>query len=337
MSELASSPSTQASELASSASSRAGRAWLRAARGFAVLVLLGLATMSLPFLTTGSPALAVLGVDAAPEQVAAFMARLDLAEPPPVRLLSWIGNALGGDLGTSLVSGLPVADEIAARLPVTLELLLVGQVVALAITLPVAMRSAWTPGGIADRIATALSFVLLSTPSFVLGLVLVLVFAVGLGAFPATGWVDFGRDPLGHLRHLVLPVLTIGLGEAAILTRVLRADLVATLREPYILAARSRGMGALRVLLTRALRPSSFATVTLVGLGIGLAFGGSVLIETIFAIPGTGRLAAAAIAARDFPVIEAVILFSGLAVVLASLLVDTAYTWIDPRTRHVDA
>ncbi|MBP2371600.1 ABC transporter permease [Pseudonocardia parietis] len=305
-------------------------------RGVVVLVLLGTLTMALPLLLTGNPAIAVLGTEATPEQLAAFTAALDLEASPPERLVHWLGRAFGGDLGTSLVTGLPVAEEIGSRLPVTLELLLCSQVLALAITLPVAMRSAWKSGGILDRIATLVTFVLISTPAFVLGVALILALAVGATVLPATGWAD-PSDPVAHLRHLVLPVLTIALTEAAVLTRVLRADLIATLGTPYILAARSRGLSSWRLLVTRALRPSSLSTVTLVGLGLGLAFGGSVLVETIFAVPGMGRLAANAIAARDFPVIEAIVLFSGTTVVLVGIVVDAVYGVIDPRAQHVPA
>ena len=314
------------------------RAWVhRGVRGLIVLTLLGLLTMSLPALMTGTPALAVLGVNASPDQIAAFMASLNLDRPAPERLWEWLSNAAGGDLGASLVTGRSLTDELAARLPITIELLLLGQVVALALTLPVAMASAWRPGGLLDRIATVTAFVLLSVPTFVFGLLGIILFSVMLGLLPATGWVPFGIDPIGHLRHLVLPVLTIGLAEAAVLVRVLRADLITTMREPYVLASRSRGMGTARLMITRVLRPSSLTTMTLVGLGFGALFGGSALIETVFAIPGMGRLAVTAIGARDFPVIEMIVIFSGIAVFLAALAVDILYTFVDPRTRRAHA
>lgn len=265
------------------------------------------------------------------------MASLNLDRPAPERLWEWLTNAASGDLGASLVTGRSMTDELAARLPITIELLLVGQVVALALTLPVAMASAWSPGGLLDRTATVTAFVLLSTPTFVFGLLGIMLFSVMLGLLPATGWVPFADDPIGHLRHLVLPALTIGLAEAAILVRVLRADLITTMREPHVLASRSRGMGAARLMTTRVLRPSSLTTMTLVGLGFGALFGGSALIETVFAIPGMGRLAVTAIGARDFPVIEMIVIFSGLAVFLAALAVDILYTFVDPRTRRAHA
>lgn len=311
------------------------RSWIRrGVRGLVVLALLGVIAMSLPLLLTGNPALAVLGPEASPERIAAFLAQLNLDDPPPARLMTWLGNAFQGDLGTSLITGRPIADEIARRLPITLELLVASQLVALAIAIPLAMASAWKPGGLIDRIGTLASFALISIPTFIFALALIAIFAVMLGVLPATGWIDPGKDIVGHLRHLALPALSTGIVEAAVLVRLLRSDLITTLDQPYILAARSRGMSPARLLVTRALRPSSFSTLTIVGLNLGLAFGGSVLIESIFAIPGMGRLAMTAIETRDFPVIEAVIIFSGVAVVAASLAVDALYTLVDPRTRH---
>src|SRR5690606_16785905 len=163
---------------------------------------------------------------------------------------------------------------------------------------------------------------------------LIALFAVTLGALPATGWRDLWIDPAGHARHLVLPVLATGIAESAVLVRLLRAGLIETLDQPYILAAQSRGMSTPVLLVTRALRPSSFSTLTIVGMTLGLAFGGSVLIESVFAIPGMGQLAMGAIETRDFPVIEAVIIFSGLAVVVASIAVDLIYSLVAPRTRR---
>ncbi|WGP07736.1 ABC transporter permease [Bacillus subtilis] len=309
--------------------------WIRrGVRGLVVLALLGVIAMSLPLLLSGNPALAVLGPEASPERVSAFLAQTNLDDSPLARLRSWLGNAFQGNFGTSLVTGRSITGEMAHRLPITLELLVASQLVALGIAIPVAMASAWKPGGIFDRIGTLSSFALISVPSFIFALVLIAVFAVMLGILPATGWVDPGEDIVGHLRHLALPALSTGVVEAAVLVRLLRSDLIATLDEPYILAARSRGMNPARLLITRALRPSSFSTLTIVGMNLGLAFGGSVLIESIFAVPGMGRLAMTAIETRDFPVIEAVIIFSGIAVVTASLAVDAIYTLVDPRTRH---
>ncbi|MER8090549.1 ABC transporter permease [Streptomyces sp. NPDC058316] len=151
---------------------------------------------------------------------------------------------------------------------------------------------------------------------------------------PATGWTPFAEDPAENLRHLVLPALTLGLTEAAVFTRTLRGQLLDTLDQPYIAAARSRGMGTTRLLLRRALRPSSLPLVTLVGIGIGTSLGGSVLVESLFAVPGVGSLAAGAISGRDFPVVQAVVVVSAVGVVAATFAVDLLYRTIDPRIAH---
>ncbi|MGC0415593.1 ABC transporter permease [Embleya sp. AB8] len=306
----------------------------RTARTAAVLLVIATGAVALPHLMQGSPAIAALGPSATPEQITAYDARIGLDENVFAALGHWLGNALHGDLGRSLINNVPVTTELANRVPVTLELFLAGQLVALAVAVPIALASAWRPGGLLDRTATTVTFVSLAAPGFVLGLLLIYVCAVQLRVLPATGWVPFTEDPAQNLRHLVLPALTLGLTEAAVFTRTLRAQLMDTLDQPYITAARSRGMGTRRLLVRRALRPSSLPLVTLVGIGIGTSLGGSVLVETLFAVPGIGSLVAGAINSRDFPVLQAVIVVSATGVVLATLVVDLLYRRLDPRIAH---
>ncbi|MEV5688561.1 ABC transporter permease [Streptomyces sp. NPDC052164] len=304
------------------------------ARAAAVLLLVMLAALTLPHLMPGSPALAALGPTATPEQVTAYEAQLGLDENVLSATWRWLGAALHGDLGQSLSTGTPVTTELADRIPVTLELFVAAQLVALCIAVPVALLSAWRPGGPVDRIATAGAFVWLAVPGFVLGLLLIWIAAVQLRILPATGWTPFTEDPAGNLRHLVLPALTLGLTEAAVFTRTLRGQLLDTLDQTYVSAARSRGMGTARLMLRRALRPSSLPLVTLIGIGVGTSLGGSVLVETLFGVPGVGSLAAGSINARDFPVIQAVTVVSAAAVVAATLAVDLLYRKLDPRIAH---
>lgn len=179
-----------------------------------------------------------------------------------------------------------------------------------------------------------MAFVWLAIPGFVLGLVLIYLAAVQWRVLPATGWTSLTDDPAGNLRHLVLPALTMGLTEAAIFTRTLRGQLMDTLDQTYINAARGRGLGTARLLLRRALRPSSLPLVTLIGIGFGMALGGSVLVEPLFAVPGMGSLAATAINGRDFPVIQAIVIVTAVGVVVATLAVDLLYRRIDPRIAH---
>ncbi|MER5988420.1 ABC transporter permease [Streptomyces sp. NPDC001787] len=303
-------------------------------RAVAVLLLVTLAALTLPHLMPGSPALAALGPTATPEQITAYEARLGLDENVLSATWRWLGDALHGDLGQSLSTGAPVTGELADRIPVTLELFVAAQLVALCVAVPVALFSAWRPDGPVDRIATAGAFVWLAVPGFVLGLLLIWIAAVQLRILPATGWTPFGEDPLGNLRHLVLPALTLGLTEAAVFTRTLRGQLLDTLDQTYISAARSRGMGTARLMLRRALRPSSLPLVTLIGIGVGTSLGGSVLVETLFGVPGVGSLAAGSINARDFPVIQAVTVISAAAVVAATLAVELLYRTLDPRIAH---
>ncbi|MFE7243967.1 ABC transporter permease [Streptomyces sp. NPDC057580] len=306
----------------------------RLGRAAAVLLLVTLAALTLPHLMPGSPAVAALGPTATPEQITAYEAKLGLDENVLAATWRWLGDALHGNLGHSLSTGVPVTTELADRIPVTLELFVAAQLVALCLALPVALLSAWRPGGPADRIATAGAFVWLAVPGFVLGLLLIWIAAVQLRILPATGWTPFTEDPVENLRHLVLPALTLGLTEAAVFTRTLRGQLLDTLDQTYVAAARSRGMGTTRLLLRRALRPSSLPLVTLIGIGIGTSLGGSVLVETLFGVPGVGSLAAGSINARDFPVIQAVTVVSAAAVVAATLAVDLLYRKLDPRIAH---
>ncbi|MFD4941389.1 ABC transporter permease [Streptomyces sp. NPDC058239] len=306
----------------------------RLGRAAAVLLLVTLAALTLPHLMPGSPAVAALGPTATPEQITAYEAKLGLDENVLAATWRWLGDALHGNLGHSLSTGAPVTTELADRIPVTLELFVAAQLVALCLALPVALLSAWRPGGPVDRIATAGAFVWLAVPGFVLGLLLIWIAAVQLRILPATGWTPFTEDPAENLRHLVLPALTLGLTEAAVFTRTLRGQLLDTLDQTYVAAARSRGMGTARLLLRRALRPSSLPLVTLIGIGIGTSLGGSVLVETLFGVPGVGSLAAGSINARDFPVIQAVTVVSAAAVVAATLAVDLLYRKLDPRIAH---
>ncbi|MFG3052380.1 ABC transporter permease [Kitasatospora sp. NPDC048239] len=306
----------------------------RAGRAAAVLLLVTVAALALPHLMPGSPAAAALGATATPEQIAAYEAGLGLDDNVLTATWRWLAAALHGDLGHSLANGAAVTTELAHRIPVTLELFVAAQLVALCIAVPVALLSAWRPGGTVDRIATAGAFVWLAVPGFVLGLLLIWIAAVQLKVLPATGWVPFTEDPVENLSHLVLPALTLGLTEAAVFTRTLRGQLLETLDQTYVAAARSRGMGTARLLLRRALRPSSLPLVTLIGIGVGTSLGGSVLVETLFAVPGVGNLASTAIAGRDFPVVQAVVVVSAVGVVAATLAVDLLYRTIDPRIAH---
>lgn len=302
-----------------------------------VLLLVTFGSMLLVDLTPGDPAATILGDNATPEQIEALRDQLGLDRPLPVRYVEWMGNIVQGDFGQSIRSQQPVLDAILERLPVTLELAVLAQIMAFAVVIPLALYTAYKAGGRADKLANVVTSALVSMPPFLTALLLVFVFALSLRAFPATGWVRIGDDPLGNLRSAFLPALALALTELAVLTRVLRSDLIATLQEDFILSAKAKGLPTWYVLLRHALRPSSFSLVTLAGLSLGRLIGGAVIVETLFALPGIGQLLVNAILAKDAVVVQGVVVFVALAYVALNVLTDVFYTILDPRTRVTGA
>lgn len=304
----------------------------------AVLFLVSAGVFLLVSMVPGDPAVAVLGEGRAPEEYAALRAELGLNDPVHQRYLDWLGGVLTGDLGTSLVPPqVGVGDRILAALPVSLELAILGLTLALLIAVPLAMWSAYRPGGRADRTISATTFGLLSMPSFLLGLLLIAVVVNSFGLLPRNEWVRLSDSVAGNLQHALLPALTIALMEAAMFTRILRNDLATTLTEDFILAARARGMHPLRVLVSDALRPSSFSLVTVLGLSIGRLVGSTVIVEYLFALPGMGKLVIEAANQGNYPVVQGAVLVIAVVYVVSNTLIDQSYGFLDPRTRRARA
>ena len=302
-----------------------------------VLLLVTFGSMLLVDLTPGDPAATILGESATPEQIAALRQQLGLDRPLLVRYGEWLANISHGDFGRSIRSQQPVLDAIVERVPVTLELAILALIMAFAVVIPLALYTAYRAGGRTDRTANVVTSGLVSMPPFLTALLLVFLFALTLRAFPATGWVRFVDDPLGNLRSAFLPALALALTEIAVLTRVLRSDLIATLQEDYILSAKAKGLPTRYVLLRHALRPSSFSLVTLAGLSLGRLIGGAVIVETLFALPGIGQLLVNATLAKDAVVVQGVVIFVALVYVALNVLTDLFYTILDPRTRVTGA
>ncbi len=299
-----------------------------------VLLAVSLLTYLLLGLLPGDPALQVLGAQAASaESIAAVRAALGLDRPLPVRYLSWLGAALQGHLGTSYITRQEVTDAILQRLPVTLELMGLSLVLALVVAIPLGVFSAYRAGGRFDRFVTSASFALLALPNFIFALVLIAVFAVGLGLFPATGWTGLSGGLVDNLRSAFLPALALSVGNLAVFTRLLRTDMIATLQEDHVVLARAKGLPTSRILFRHALRPSSFSLLTVAGLQVGTLLGGTVIIESIFALPGVGRLLFDAITSRDLLMVQGVVLLLAVAFVLVNFVVDVLYTFLDPRIR----
>ena len=301
---------------------------------FSVIVLIVSAiTFAMIDLLPGDAAHVFTGPEASPETLAAIRNEMGLNTPVIVRYFRWIGRAASGDLGLSLVTREPVWNALTVRLPVTLELLLFAQLMALSLAVPTAMICARKPGSTVDRVLTTAGFASISLPNFVMAILLVFFFVLHLGWLPATGFAPLSDGLPANARSLLLPGLSIALVEWVILFRVLRSDLITTLGEDFILLARSKGLNSARVLFRHALRPSSLNLLTVIGLQMGHLIGGALVVETIFALPGIGRLLVTAIYSRDIFMIQGCVLWITLGFVSINLFVDVLSAVLDPRIR----
>jgi peptide/nickel transport system permease protein len=299
-----------------------------------VLLVVTFLSYALLALLPGDPLTQILGLSATEEARAQVSRELGLDQPLLVRYASWLGGLVTGDFGTSYISRVPVADELLERLPVTLELLVAAQVVALGLAVPVAVAAARHAGRALDQVLTAVSFALLSTPVFVLGVLLILLFAVTWQVLPATGWTPISVDLGWNITSVLLPAVTLGCGQLAVYARLLRTDLIATLQEDYITLARARGLSPRRILWRHALRPSAISLVTAVGLNLGALIGGTVIIETLFGLPGIGRLIVDSIFSRDYLTVQGGVVLISVGYVLVNFAVDVVYAAVDPRIRR---
>lgn len=277
------------------------------------------------------------GLNATPEAVAEINAELGLDGSFISRYLEWLGNALTLDFGDSIVvEGFTSWELIRESLPKTLELMILAEVIAIVIAVPLAIASARRPGSWIDRWSSAGAFGLLALPAFVLGIYLSFIFGVRLGWFPTI--VDnlpgLNEDPLENLRQMFLPALTLGLNLVAVYLRLLRSDLIDTLQEDYVMLAQARGISERRIMWRHVLRPSSLNFTTALGLNIAGLVGGAFIIEVLFAINGMGRLVIQSVVLNDFQVVAAVVALLTVAYVVLNFVVDILYSILDPRIRH---
>lgn len=298
------------------------------------LLVVSILTFLLMSLLPGDPALQILGQDATPDAIAEKRAELRLDDPLPVRYGAWLGDTLTGDLGRSERTGQAVTSAIAERLPVTLQIGGMALAIALLLAIPLGTLSAYKAGSQADKTITASSFGLLAVPNFMMALLLILIFAERLGLLPATGWVRLTDDPVENVRAALLPALSLAAGELAVFTRLLRSDMISTLQQDSITMARAKGISPSRILFRHALRPSSFSLMTVVGVQVGAIISGSVVVETIFAVPGVGRLLVDAILQRDLVMVQGIALVIAATFVVVNFVVDLLYSYLDPRIRH---
>jgi peptide/nickel transport system permease protein len=304
-----------------------------------VLLLVTFASYFLVDLLPGDPAVAILGPNRPAADYERMRDRLDLDAPVIERYGEWLTNALQGDLGETVVPPrTSVSSRIEAALPVSLELAALGLIIALAVSIPVAMASAAKPDGRFDRIVTACTFGLVSIPSFLAGILLILLFVKIWPIAPRAQWIRLTDGGLvSNLEHAWLPATAIALSEIPVFVRVLRGDLIQTLQQDFILAARARGVPSWRILSFEALRISSFSLVTLAGVSLGRTIGSTVVVEALFGLPGLGSVSVTAATNRDITLLQGAIVTIAVVYVLVNALVDTSYAWIDPRIRRARA
>src|ERR1700742_2943980 len=299
-----------------------------------VLIAVSLLTFLIASLLPGDLAYTILADQATPENLAALRHDMGLDLPIWQRYFIWLGHIMQGDFGRSFRTGQTVLQAVAERLPVSIELMLLAQLGALAIGVPLAIVCAARSGGPFDRFMTGTAFGMLSVPTFLSAILLIYLFAVQLRWLPATGYVPFAEDPLANLRFMVLPALTLALAEWPSIMRILRSDMIATLQEDYIALAKAKGLTPARILFVHALKPSSLTLVTITGINIGRLIGGALIVESIFALPGIGRLLIGAILTRDLIILQGVVLLVASGFVIMNFIVDMLYAVLDPRIRH---
>ena len=276
----------------------------------------------------------MLGLNVTPASLAEVQHDMQLDRPLPTRYISWLDRAVHGNLGRSFLTRRVVSDTIGSALPVSLMLMLYAQLIGLLVAVPLAIMSAYWEGGWLDRVVTFLSFGAIAIPNFVVGVVLVFLFAFTLNWFDPTGYVSLSQSVIGNVRSLFLPALTLAIGEIAVYSRVLRTDMIATLKEDFVLMARAKGLPTRTILLRHALKPSSFTLLTVATLNIAGLMSGAVLVETIFNLPGLGRLTVNSVQTRDYFVVQGAVLVIACGFVLANLVADLAYGLLDPRIRR---
>jgi peptide/nickel transport system permease protein len=306
----------------------------RLAATIPVMGVVALFVFSLLYLSPGDPAAVIAGDIATEEDIARIRAKLGLDEPYFVRFGTWLWALAHGDLGTSIFTGLPVTTLIGQRVEPTLALTLCTLIVAVALAVPLGVVAAARAGSWIDRVVMAISVLGFSVPVFVLAYGLVLVFAVGLEWLPVQGYASFTKGLWPFVQHMILPSVALGTTYMALIARITRASMLDVLAQDYVRTAHAKGLAPSTVLTRHALKNAAVPIVTIIGIGIALLIGGVVVTETVFAIPGIGRLTVDAILRRDYPIIQGVTLLFSAVYVLVNLVVDLSYTLFDPRIRY---
>lgn len=299
-----------------------------------VALLVSFVTFMLIHLVPGDPARVLLGEEATPQSVAALRQQLGLDRPLAVQYALWLWQAIHGNLGESIQLQQPVIQAIVQRLPVTIELGVASLIFSVALAVPFGVMAATNRNGRLDWLVNVTSLLGTAIPSFVLGLLLILVFAVFIRVFPPGGYVPFSEDPLGNLRDLVLPAVALGTGAVAVNLRQVRTSMLEVLHEDYVRTAWAKGLRPRQVNYRHALRNALMPLLTIVGLQAGAILAGTFVIETIFLWPGIGSLTIQSIFSKDYPVVQGVVLLAALSYMAVNLFVDIGYRVLDPRVSY---
>jgi len=299
-----------------------------------VMAIVALFVFSLLYIAPGDPAAVIAGDQATPDDVERIRASLGLDRPFLVRFGEWVWRILRGDLGVSIFTNLPVTTMIGQRVQPTLSLMVLTLILAVSIAVPMGVVAAWRQGTLIDRAVMGFAVLGFSVPVFVVGYLLAYVFALELDWLPVQGYTSIDQGLWPWLENLILPAIALGGVYIALIARITRATMLEVLQQDYIRTARAKGAGQGNILFLHALKNAAVPIVTVIGLGIALLIGGAVVTESVFAIPGLGRLTVDAILRRDYPVIQGVVLLFSFVYVLVNLLIDILYTIIDPRIRY---
>jgi peptide/nickel transport system permease protein len=299
-----------------------------------VMAIVALFVFSLLYIAPGDPAVMIAGDQASPADIERIRQGLGLDQPFLVQFGTWLWHIVHLDLGTSIFTNLPVSSMIAQRIEPTLSLMAVTLVLTLVVAVPLGVVAAWKAGSWMDRTVMAFAVFAFSLPVFVVGYVLAYVFALRLDWLPVQGYTPLSEGFWPWLSNLILPAVALGCVYIALIARVTRASMLEVLQQDYIRTARAKGLGQRSILFVHALKNAAVPIVTVIGIGIALLIGGAVVTESVFAIPGLGRLTIDAILRRDYPVIQGIVLLFSFLYVLVNLMVDVTYTLVDPRIRY---
>jgi peptide/nickel transport system permease protein len=299
-----------------------------------VMGIVALFVFSLLYIAPGDPAAVIAGDQASPADVERIRQGLGLDRPFLVQFGAWLWNILHGDLGTSIFTNLPVAAMIAQRIEPTFSLMAITLVLTILVAVPLGVVAAWKAGSWVDRTIMAFAVFAFSLPVFVVGYVLAYVFALQFEWLPVQGYTPLAAGLWPWLQNLILPALALGSVYIALIARITRASMLEVLQQDYVRTARAKGLGQRNILFVHALKNAAVPIVTVIGIGIALLIGGAVVTESVFAIPGLGRLTIDAILRRDYPVIQGIVLLFSFLYVLVNLMVDVTYTLVDPRIRY---